>query len=162
MLACDMAARVIRCIQLCSRIPLITKIYVPPSLTRPLTTSQIYLKTDPVGKPFNLPDFKQRPQKLPVGENQEGFEEVELIDEDGVDIGKGSVMFPDGESMKWDRDAEAFPDIQLSTHTINFGPQHPAAHGVLRLILEMEGEVSMLIKCIHIPDRGYYIIPLFI
>jgi NADH-quinone oxidoreductase subunit D len=27
------------------------------------------------------------------------------------------------------------------THTINFGPQHPAAHGVLRLILEMKGEV---------------------
>lgn len=26
------------------------------------------------------------------------------------------------------------------THTINFGPQHPAAHGVLRLILELEGE----------------------
>ncbi len=25
--------------------------------------------------------------------------------------------------------------------TINFGPQHPAAHGVLRLILDMEGEV---------------------
>ena len=26
-------------------------------------------------------------------------------------------------------------------HTINFGPQHPSAHGVLRLILEMDGEV---------------------
>ena len=25
--------------------------------------------------------------------------------------------------------------------TMNFGPQHPAAHGVLRLILEMDGEV---------------------
>jgi NADH-quinone oxidoreductase subunit D len=25
--------------------------------------------------------------------------------------------------------------------TINFGPQHPAAHGVLRLILEMDGEI---------------------
>ena len=25
--------------------------------------------------------------------------------------------------------------------TINFGPQHPAAHGVLRLVLELEGEV---------------------
>jgi NADH-quinone oxidoreductase subunit D len=28
-----------------------------------------------------------------------------------------------------------------SRYTINFGPQHPAAHGVLRLILEMDGEV---------------------
>ena len=25
--------------------------------------------------------------------------------------------------------------------TMNFGPQHPAAHGVLRLVLEMNGEV---------------------
>jgi NADH:ubiquinone oxidoreductase 49 kD subunit 7 len=25
---------------------------------------------------------------------------------------------------------------------INFGPQHPAAHGVLRLVLELDGEVS--------------------
>jgi len=31
------------------------------------------------------------------------------------------------------------PEIQ--TMTMNFGPQHPAAHGVLRLVLEMEGEV---------------------
>ena len=27
------------------------------------------------------------------------------------------------------------------THTMNFGPQHPAAHGVLRLVLELDGEV---------------------
>lgn len=32
-------------------------------------------------------------------------------------------------------------NIQDKTMTINFGPQHPAAHGVLRLILEMDGEV---------------------
>jgi len=29
----------------------------------------------------------------------------------------------------------------LKNFTINFGPQHPAAHGVLRLILELDGEV---------------------
>jgi len=31
------------------------------------------------------------------------------------------------------------PDIQ--NYTLNFGPQHPAAHGVLRLVLELDGEV---------------------
>jgi NADH-quinone oxidoreductase subunit D len=42
-------------------------------------------------------------------------------------------------------DAAAAPDarrtIEVDNHTLNFGPQHPAAHGVLRLILEMKGEV---------------------
>ena len=30
---------------------------------------------------------------------------------------------------------------ELKSFTLNFGPQHPAAHGVLRLILELDGEV---------------------
>ena len=30
---------------------------------------------------------------------------------------------------------------QTKTMNLNFGPQHPAAHGVLRLILELDGEV---------------------
>lgn len=30
---------------------------------------------------------------------------------------------------------------QIKNFTSNFGPQHPAAHGVLRLVLEMNGEV---------------------
>lgn len=30
---------------------------------------------------------------------------------------------------------------ELQNYTINFGPQHPAAHGVLRLVLETQGEV---------------------
>ena len=32
---------------------------------------------------------------------------------------------------------------EINSYTINFGPQHPAAHGVLRLVLEMEGEVIL-------------------
>ena len=32
-------------------------------------------------------------------------------------------------------------DVKLKNMTLNFGPQHPAAHGVLRLVLEMDGEV---------------------
>jgi NADH-quinone oxidoreductase subunit D len=32
-------------------------------------------------------------------------------------------------------------EAQVRTFNINFGPQHPAAHGVLRLVLELDGEV---------------------
>ena len=32
-------------------------------------------------------------------------------------------------------------ETQIKPYTMNFGPQHPAAHGVLRLVLEMEGEI---------------------
>jgi NADH-quinone oxidoreductase subunit D len=32
-------------------------------------------------------------------------------------------------------------ELDIKPLTLNFGPQHPAAHGVLRLVLEMDGEV---------------------
>jgi NADH-quinone oxidoreductase subunit D len=32
-------------------------------------------------------------------------------------------------------------ETQIRPFTMNFGPQHPAAHGVLRLVLELEGEI---------------------
>ncbi len=33
------------------------------------------------------------------------------------------------------------PETEIRPFNINFGPQHPAAHGVLRLVLELDGEV---------------------
>src|ERR1044072_1386815 len=33
------------------------------------------------------------------------------------------------------------PEADVRNFNINFGPQHPAAHGVLRLVLELDGEV---------------------
>ena len=32
-------------------------------------------------------------------------------------------------------------DEVISNYTINFGPQHPAAHGVLRMVMELDGEI---------------------
>jgi len=32
-------------------------------------------------------------------------------------------------------------ETEIKNYNLNFGPQHPAAHGVLRLVLEMDGEV---------------------
>lgn len=52
----------------------------------------------------------------------------------------GNVLYPDEESAKWDID-EPVPDKPVQNFTVNFGPQHPAAHGVLRLVAELSGEV---------------------
>ena len=46
-------------------------------------------------------------------------------------------------SFSWfENYAEPVPGKTVNTLTVNFGPQHPAAHGVLRLIIELNGEVS--------------------
>ncbi|NWR26079.1 NDUS2 protein, partial [Emberiza fucata] len=56
----------------------------------------------------------------------------------------GAIMYPSKATEKWvpppwnDKDPVAHKKV--SSLTINFGPQHPAAHGVLRLVLELSGE----------------------
>ncbi|MEH6402484.1 MAG: NADH-quinone oxidoreductase subunit D [Sneathiella sp.] len=32
-------------------------------------------------------------------------------------------------------------EVQIKNYTMNFGPQHPAAHGVLRMVMELDGEI---------------------
>src|SRR2546421_7380644 len=49
-------------------------------------------------------------------------------------------------------DSQSLPDGQrVDTMTINMGPQHPSTHGVLRLILTIEGEI--VVKAV--PDIGF-------
>ena len=41
-----------------------------------------------------------------------------------------------------DKDLQSVSEeTHIKPYTMNFGPQHPAAHGVLRLVLEMDGEI---------------------
>src|ERR1700693_4175192 len=35
------------------------------------------------------------------------------------------------------------PDIKTEVMTVNMGPQHPSTHGVLRLVLELDGETVL-------------------
>ena len=51
-----------------------------------------------------------------------------------VDVGAGGQ----GTELGHPRDPG---DETINNYTINFGPQHPAAHGVLRLIMELDGEI---------------------
>ncbi|XP_028405496.1 NADH-ubiquinone oxidoreductase 49 kDa subunit-like [Dendronephthya gigantea] len=51
----------------------------------------------------------------------------------------GNVLYPDEQSKKWDVN-EPVEEAAVTNLTVNFGPQHPAAHGVLRLVLELDGE----------------------
>ena len=43
------------------------------------------------------------------------------------------------------------PEIRTETMTVNMGPQHPSTHGVLRLVLELDGETVMSAS----PTIGY-------
>lgn len=60
-------------------------------------------------------------------------------------------MYPDETTKNWAMqpyNAKKTPtEKAVKNLTLNFGPQHPAAHGVLRLVLELDGEVSMVSGC---------------
>uniref|UniRef100_A0A2K6LU80 NADH dehydrogenase [ubiquinone] iron-sulfur protein 2, mitochondrial n=1 Tax=Rhinopithecus bieti TaxID=61621 RepID=A0A2K6LU80_RHIBE len=61
----------------------------------------------------------------------------------------GAVMYPRKETPHWKpppwNDVNPPKDTMVKNMTLNFGPQHPAVHGVLRLVMELNGE--MVRKC---------------
>jgi NADH-quinone oxidoreductase subunit D len=72
-------------------------------------------------------DASGRPQRVP------------LVTDDG------------GRTMTLEPPATLEPELAGDHMLINLGPQHPATHGVLRLVLELDGEV--VVRCI--PHIGY-------
>jgi len=63
------------------------------------------------------------------------------------------MLIPDVEDVVADSAREHHGDDPVSDHTmvLNMGPQHPSTHGVLRLVLEIDGE--SVVSCA--PDIGY-------
>ncbi|MGH8023795.1 MAG: NADH-quinone oxidoreductase subunit D, partial [Limisphaerales bacterium] len=49
------------------------------------------------------------------------------------------------------RAAEEVPEFQDERMVLNMGPSHPATHGVLRIVLELDGEIITKAD----PDVGY-------
>lgn len=58
------------------------------------------------------------------------------------------VMYPVGKFARYPRpiwNAKIEPkEVQVYNMVVNFGPAHPAAHGVLRLVTHLQGEVGIL------------------
>lgn len=61
------------------------------------------------------------------------------------------VVGGDAGGLALDAPPMAEPDLEGEHMLINIGPQHPATHGVLRLVLELDGET--VVRCI--PHIGY-------
>ena len=74
----------------------------------------------------------------------------------GVDAHGRSVRAPvtvteSGAVTTLEPPASIGPELSAEHMLINIGPQHPATHGVLRLVLELDGET--VVRCI--PHIGY-------
>lgn len=73
------------------------------------------------------------------------------LDAQGRPIRTPLVVDDAGNTIAVDSPLPMEPDLEGEHMLINIGPQHPATHGVLRLVLELDGET--VVRCI--PHVGY-------
>ena len=94
---------------------------------------------------FDLSDLARR-----TGGTSEGLAPIELTPEVERRIEEGGVLrLPEDNDLDLRRSELEFGDGE--TMIINLGPQHPSTHGVLRIMLELEGETVLRSK----PIIGY-------
>jgi NADH dehydrogenase (ubiquinone) Fe-S protein 2 len=101
-----------------------------PLLTRALSTSQSRRDAAPQAQASSapLPETPGGPLTTTMSPTDSTF--TSHIDQDSMLINKA----PDTNL------GDEYETRKIRHYTVNFGPQHPAAHGVLRLILELNGE----------------------
>lgn len=72
------------------------------------------------------------------------------VDREFLEQFSGAVMYPDEVTSKWKvppYHGKVIVPVEktVKNFKLNFGPQHPAAHGVLRLVMELDGET--VVRC---------------
>jgi len=97
---------------------------------RPITRSSFLPRTisTTATRRYATPDTSSEPQRTHLNLTDSTFSAAVDPQSQNENRGPNTQLGDEYESRK------------VRHYTVNFGPQHPAAHGVLRLILELNGE----------------------
>lgn len=75
------------------------------------------------------------------------------LDEDFFKSLDGPVMYPDQTVSQWKippyNPKQPPKELKVRNTVLNWGPAHPAAHGCLRLVMHLEGEVRNFVQQVN-------------
>ena len=70
---------------------------------------------------------------------------LKLVKNEELPLSEGTVYSVTGGD--WDQLSAEIGSLKEEKIVVNMGPQHPSTHGVLRLVLELEGETVSEVRC---------------